>query len=179
MLASRILTSPIAQKTIATAAVGSGAMSFYSLSATKGDGESIDMEEFRGKVVYATNVASKWGLTRREYAQFERLGERWGDDLVIMAFPSREFFTQEYDNDAAISDFAKTKNFPGILMKLGNVLGDKAPEVWKFFKAETGAPDPTWNFKGKFLVSKNGSVSVPKKLEKDIEALMMEEVNEE
>mmetsp|Transcript_12063 Transcript_12063/g.18330 ORF Transcript_12063/g.18330 Transcript_12063/m.18330 type:complete len:97 (+) Transcript_12063:312-602(+) len=96
-----------------------------------------------------------------------------------MAFPSREFGDQEYEDDAAISAFAGKKNFPGILMKLGNILGDQAPEVWKFFKAETGAPDPTWNFKGKFLVSKNGSVSVPTKLEKDIEALMKEEVVEE
>ncbi len=60
---SRIsLTSPIiAQKTIATAAaagVGS-TMSFYSLSATLFTGESVEMEDLRGKVVYATNVASK------------------------------------------------------------------------------------------------------------------------
>jgi len=33
--------------------------SFYSLAATKGDGSIQKMDEFRGKVVYATNVASK------------------------------------------------------------------------------------------------------------------------
>jgi glutathione peroxidase-family protein len=60
-------------------------------------------------------------------------------------------------------------------MKLGNILGDKAPDVWKFFKAETGAKDPTWNFNGKFLVSKTGVVSVPKgNVEAEIEALMKE-----
>jgi glutathione peroxidase-family protein len=58
-------------------------------------------------------------------------------------------------------------------MKLGKILGDEAPEVWKFFKAETGAADPTWNFEGEFLVSKAGVVSVPKgDVEAEIEALM-------
>jgi glutathione peroxidase-family protein len=60
-------------------------------------------------------------------------------------------------------------------MKLGNILGDEASDVWKFFKAETGAADPGWNFKGKFLVSKTGKVSVPKgNVEAEIEALMKE-----
>jgi len=36
-----------------------GMVSFYSLSATKGDGAILNMEEFRGKVIYATNVASR------------------------------------------------------------------------------------------------------------------------
>jgi len=150
-------------------------MSFYSFAATAGDGSIVKMEDFRGKVVYATNVASKWGLTNREYAQFERLDKKHGSKLVIFGFPSREFGWQEFDNDAAIADFAKSKNFPGILMKLGKIKGETAPEVWKFFKDETGAPDPTWNFKGKFLVSKTGEVSAPTDLEADIDRLVGEE----
>ena len=39
-------------------------------------------------------------------------------------------------------------------------------------KQASGASDPTWNFNGKFLVSKSGEVSVPKNVERDIEALM-------
>mmetsp|Transcript_13683 Transcript_13683/g.20834 ORF Transcript_13683/g.20834 Transcript_13683/m.20834 type:complete len:92 (+) Transcript_13683:206-481(+) len=91
-----------------------------------------------------------------------------------MAFPSREFGSQEYKTDAEVHNFAtKKQGFPGLLMKLGNVLGNDAPDVWKFFKTETGAPDPTWNFNGKFLVSKEGAVSVPKgNVEQAIEGLM-------
>lgn len=63
-------------------------------------------------------------------------------------------------------------------MKLGKIKGDEAPEVWKFFKDETGASDPMWNFRGKFLVSKNGEVSVPTDLEADIERLMEEDIKE-
>jgi glutathione peroxidase-family protein len=33
-------------------------MSFYSLSTIRSDGSTQPMEEFKGKVIYATNVAS-------------------------------------------------------------------------------------------------------------------------
>jgi glutathione peroxidase len=108
----------------------------------------------------------------------ESLGKTYGDQLVIFGFPSREFGWQEYNNDAEIAEFAKSKNFPGIMMKLGKIKGETAPEVWKFFKDETGAADPTWNFKGKFLVSKTGEVSVPTDLEADIERLVKEEYDD-
>ena len=94
--------------------------------------------------------------------------------MIILAFPSMEFGAQEYNNDEQICQFAAKKNFPGILMKLGSVTGDGAPEVWKFMKNETGASDPSWNFSSKFLVSKTGKVSVPNNVEMDIETLMSE-----
>jgi len=151
-------------------------MSFYALSVVKGDESVQSMDEFRGKVVYATNVASMCGASRREYAQFEKLGQQWGDNLVIMGFPSREFGSQEYKTDAEIAEFAKSKNFPGILVKLGKVTGQDVPDLWKFLKAETGAKDPTWNFNGKFLVSKTGVVSITTagSVESDTEKLMQE-----
>ena len=66
-----------------------------------------------------------------------------------------EFGRQEYQTDAEIRQFAEKQDFPGTLMKLGNILGDDAPVVWKFFKESTGAKDPTWNFKGKCVSFKN------------------------
>ena len=108
-----------------------------------------------------------------------KLDERFGNKLVIFGFPSREYGWQEFDNNDAIAEFAKSKNFPGIMMQLGKIKGETAPEVWKFFKDETGAPDPTWNFKGKFLVNKTGDVSVPTDLEVDIESLVKEEYDED
>ena len=47
----------VCQRALATSTSAS-IMSFYNLSAVKGDGSVQSMEEFRGKVVYATNVAS-------------------------------------------------------------------------------------------------------------------------
>lgn len=107
------------------------------------------------------------------------MGEKYGSadgrgDLVILAFPSREFGSQEYPTDEEIAKFANGKSFPGLLMKLGSVKGSTAPEVWQFLTKETGSDDPTWNFNRKYLVSKSGVVSVPKSVEKDIEAFMEE-----
>jgi len=153
--------------------------SFYTMGATKGDGSSQDMEAFHGKVIYATNVASKWGLTNKNYDEFVYLNEKYGDDLVIIGFPSREYGWQEYKDDESIANFAESKNFPGIMMQLGKIKGKKAPELWKFFREETGAKNPKWNFDGKFLVSKTGEVSVPKDLEADIERLVKEEYVED
>jgi hypothetical protein len=56
MLSRTALRFPIGSRILATASLS---MSFHSLSATKGNGETIAMGEFQGKVVYATNVASK------------------------------------------------------------------------------------------------------------------------
>jgi glutathione peroxidase-family protein len=105
----------------------------------------------------------------------EQLGKRWGNKLEILAFPSREWMYQEYKTDEEIQAFASSKNFPGRLLKLGNVKGDAAPPVWKYLRDITGSSDPSWNFKGKYLVSKTGEVSVPTDLEEDIAKLMEEE----
>jgi glutathione peroxidase len=86
----------------------------------------------------------------------KQLGERWGDQLVILAFPSREFGAQEFQKDEDIQKFAEQHEFPGVLLKLGKVKGPEVPEVWQFFKMQTAAADPTWNFNGKFLVNKEG-----------------------
>jgi len=82
-----------------------------------------------------------------------------------MAFPSREFGAQEFETNEKIQKFAASKNFPcndvGVLLALGQVKGDEAPEVWKYMREETGASDPTWNFSNKFLISKSGAISAP------------------
>jgi glutathione peroxidase len=96
---------------------------FYALSALRGDGKLQSMSDFEGKVVYATNVASKCDLTDREYALFAKLGETHGSELVILGFPSREFGGQEFQTDEEIAEFSAKKHVPGFLMKLGRVTG--------------------------------------------------------
>ncbi|CAB9501986.1 expressed unknown protein [Seminavis robusta] len=86
----------------------------------------------------------------------------------------REFGSQEFETDAEIQAFAASKNFPGILMKLGHVTGPGASEIWKFFMKSTKSKAPVWNFDGKFLVSKTGAVSLPTDLEADIAKLIQE-----
>ena len=153
----------------------------YTMGHTKGDGTYQSMEDFYGKVIYAVNVASKWGLTKKEYKKFVELDKKYGDQLVIIGFPTREYAFQEYKTDEAIAEFAKSKNFPGIMMQLGKIKGNKAPELWQHLREETGAKNPKWNFQGKFLVSKTGDISHTndKDIDADIERLVNEEFQED
>jgi glutathione peroxidase len=106
------------------------------------------------------------------------LSARFGEKLAILAFPSDEFGGQELPTDAEVARFAYERaNFPeppaGYLLAKGRVNGDDARAAWKLLKEASGAPDPTWNFKGKFLVSPDGAVTVPgRDLAADIEALL-------
>jgi len=57
MLSRFALKSPSGAKIIATASLST--MSLYSLTGTASNGDSISMDNFKGKVIYATNVASR------------------------------------------------------------------------------------------------------------------------
>lgn len=89
--------------------------------------------------------------------------------MAILAFPSDQFGGQELATDAAVADFAAQAAFPppplGYLLSKGDVNGPGARPAWVLLKAlangGAGAPDPTWNFNGKFLVAGDGAVSVP------------------
>jgi glutathione peroxidase len=97
------------------------------------------------------------------------------EGLEMLAYPSQQFGGQEYKSDAEVQSFAANKGFEGTVMAIGDVKGPNASEAWKFFYQETGASEPTWNFKGKFLVSRKGVVSAPSNdLEGDIQRLLNE-----
>mmetsp|Transcript_54313 Transcript_54313/g.143015 ORF Transcript_54313/g.143015 Transcript_54313/m.143015 type:complete len:108 (-) Transcript_54313:31-354(-) len=87
-------------------------------------------------------------------------------DLSLLLFPSGQFGDQEKKTAAEIKAFVASKGLdrPCVhIMEKGDVAGPGASPIWKFLKAQTGAPDPNWNFTGKFLVSRDGAVTVPSK----------------
>lgn len=56
------------------------------------------------------NVASEWGLTKREYTQLQELYNKYQKDgLRIVAFPSNEFGNQEPGDNSVIEDFVTQK----------------------------------------------------------------------
>ena len=60
-------------------------------SARTATGEDFDFKSTRNKVTLVVNVASACGLTTKNYADFASLQDRFGDDLVILAFPCNQF----------------------------------------------------------------------------------------
>ena len=45
------------------------------------------------------------------------------------------------------------------MLSIDDVKGDNARPSWRFFYEATGASPPSWNFSGKFLVGRDGSVT--------------------
>ena len=67
----------------------------------------------------------------------------------MLAFPSQEFGGQELKTDADVLDFARANGPPNLIVL---TVGDLAsrPGWWQ-------ESQPTWNFKGKWVVDKEGN----------------------
>ena len=147
--------------------------SFYEIKEIASDGSVVDFSQFKGKVVYGLNVASKWIWTKREYELLRELAEEYGDDLVIIAFPTKEFGAQEFQEDEDIARFAKEQKFPGVLLKRTEVLPwakgqcDTYRFLYKKIDFVIG-----WNFSGKFLISHTGQPKMTTNPKKDIKSLI-------
>ena len=64
--------------------------SFYDYSAIGINGDSINMEKFKGKNILLVNVASKCGYTP-QYLELQQLHEDYKNNLVVLGFPSNDF----------------------------------------------------------------------------------------
>ena len=119
--------------------------------------ETINLCEYKDKVVLAVNVASRCGYT----PQYEGLQNLYKDledkDFVILAFPSRDFMWQEFSDESKIKEFCDTKygvTFP--MFATSSVKGKKANNFFKGLIKKTGV-EPEWNF-NKYLIARNGEV---------------------
>ena len=114
-------------------------------------------EEYGGKVVLVVNTASKCGNTP-QYDGLEKLYQEYGDDgLVVLGFPSNDFFGQEPGTEAEIQEFCRLTykvRFP-----MFEKVSVKKGEAHPFFErlASEAGTYPTWNFH-KFLIGRDGQV---------------------
>jgi glutathione peroxidase len=126
------------------------------------DGNTIDLAKFKGKKILIVNTASKCGFTP-QYADLEKLYEKYKDKLVIVGFPANNFAQQEPGTNKEISEFC-TKNY-GVTFPMAekvDVIGDNTAPLFKYLTEEAkklGVADPVikWNFT-KFLVDENGKL---------------------
>ncbi len=114
-------------------------------------------EEYAGKVILVVNTASKCGNTP-QYEGLEKLYQEYGDaGLVVLGFPSNDFFGQEPGTEEQIQDFCRLTykvRFP-MFEKVTVKEGDAHP----FFDSLAAAAGtyPTWNFH-KFLIGRDGEL---------------------
>lgn len=136
------------------------AQSIYDFEVNDIDGNPVKLEKYSGKVCLIVNVASKWGLTNKNYTQLQVLHTTYAEKgLAILGFPCNQFGGQEPGTEAEIKEFA-VNNF-GVQFDLFskiNVNGDKAHPLYNYLKKEqkgTLGNSIKWNF-SKFLTDKKG-----------------------
>lgn len=151
--------------------------SIYDFKAPGLSGGTINFSDFKGKKILIVNTASKCGNTP-QYADLEKLYEKYKDKLVIVGFPANNFGAQEPGSNDEIGEFCK-KNY-GVTFPMAEKVSVKGDDIDPLFKwlvdqsNEMAKKIPTdnsrdlawrdylrnpitWNFT-KFLVDENGNL---------------------
>ena len=96
------------------------------------DGSPIDFSAYKGKKIMIVNTASKCGNTP-QYADLEKLYEKYKNKLVIVGFPANNFGEQEPGSNTEIQEFCK-KNY-GVSFPMAekvSVKGDDMAPIYKW-----------------------------------------------
>ncbi len=120
--------------------------------------EVVNLQEaYAGKVILVVNTASKCGNTP-QYDGLEALNEKLGDrGLVVLGFPSNDFFGQEPGTEKEIAEFCRLTykvKFP--MFEKVSVKEGGAHPFFAQLAGEAGTY-PTWNFH-KYLIGRDGKL---------------------
>jgi glutathione peroxidase len=131
---------------------------FFDFKIQSIDGEMIDFDKFRNKVILLVNTASFSGFTK-QYNDLQNLWEKYQTkDLIVLGVPSNSF-NQEQSNDDEVKKFCEVNfniSFP--LSTITDVKGDKSHEIFKWAKKNYGnSAVPKWNFH-KILINRDGKI---------------------
>lgn len=155
--------------------------SIYEIPVTDASGKSVTLEEYRGKVLIIVNVASKCGLTERQYAELVQISGQYANQVEVLAFPCNQFMGQEPGSKEEVCEFILSMGGQSFkVFDKVNVNGSKADPLFKFLRANSKLKSSTigWNF-GKFLIARDGNIvgyygprTNPLSIRPDIEKLM-------
>lgn len=134
----------------------------YSFNVNNLQGETVHLNQYKGKVLLIVNTASECGFAP-QLKDLEKLyGLYKNKGFEVLAFPSNDFGGQEPLQGEAIGAFC-AKNFHvtfPVFDKI-HVKGVKAHPLFKFLsnKSQNGKVnvEPKWNFQ-KYLIDRNGNV---------------------
>ncbi len=123
------------------------------------NGQEVDLQQYKGKVIMIVNTASKCGLTP-QYKALESLYQKYKDrGFIILGFPANNFMNQEPGTNEEIKSFCELNykiSFP-IFEKVSVDGSDMCP-LYQFLTSKDNAPfdgSIKWNFT-KFLIGKDG-----------------------
>ena len=122
------------------------------------NGGSIELGDYKDKVILIVNVASRCGFTN-QYDDLQNLWTNFKDKgLIVIGVPTNDF-KQEPASNSKIKDFCEQNfniNFP--MTEKINVIGKDAHPFFKWAKDNFGnSAIPKWNFH-KIIINKNGKI---------------------
>lgn len=134
----------------------------YAIEVKAISGETVKLEQYRGKTLLIVNTASRCGFTG-QYDGLQKLYETYKDrGLVVLGFPSNDFMKQEPGSNDEIASFCRTNygvTFP--MFEKISVKGDDQHPLYAYLTSEETNPTfggkISWNF-NKFLISGDGQV---------------------
>lgn len=136
-------------------------VSFYKLSALTLEGDTVEFSSFKGKKILIVNTASKCGYTP-QYESLEKLHKKYGDKVVVLAFPSNDFGKQEPGDKKEIKEFCK-QNY-GVsftVFEKSVVKGEGKHPVYQWLTSKElngwNTEEPGWNF-CKYLINEKGEL---------------------
>ncbi len=135
--------------------------SIYDFKVAALDGGTIDFAKYKGKKILIVNTASECGNTP-QYADLQKLSEKYKGKLVIVGFPANDFGSQEPGSNKEIAAFC-SKNYSVTFPMAAKITvkgDDKAPIYhWLTEKKYNNYMDTEvkWNFQ-KYLVNEKGEL---------------------
>ncbi len=155
----------------------------YDFDALDIHGQTVKLDQFKGKALLIVNTASACGFTP-QFGGLEELHKTYASKgLVVLGFPCNQFGAQDSGSNDEIASFCQLNfgvTFP--MMAKIEVNGDNATPLYQWLCSEApgllGSKAIKWNFT-KFLIGKDGQVikryaplDKPAALQKDIEAAL-------
>ena len=157
-------------------------MSIYDYSVNDRKGNSVPLENYRGKVLLIVNTATGCGFTP-QYEGLEKLYKAYHEKgFEILDFPCNQFGNQAPGTNDEIHEFCSLKYKTSFdqFAKI-DVNGENEIPLYTFLKGEKKgmlSNNIKWNFT-KFLVDREGNVvkrfaptDTPEKIESDITKLL-------
>ena len=157
-------------------------MEFYNLNINTPQGNVLNMNDFKGKVVIIVNTATKCGLAP-QFDGLENIHQAYKDKgVVVLGFPCNQFGGQEPETNDSVEESCRINH--GVTFQLTekiDVNGQNTHPIFVFLKNELGGcfgKKIKWNFT-KFIIDVNGKpykryapTTKPKKMKKDIERII-------
>jgi len=131
---------------------------FHDFNIESISGETINLSDYKSKVVLLVNTASKCGFTP-QYSGLQKIYEKYKDDgLVVFGVPTNDF-NQELSKDSDVKEFCEIRfgvEFP--MSSIQPIRGENAHPIYKWIKSNVSViGQPRWNFH-KYLIGKDGKI---------------------